>query len=307
MPSPPPSPPRDPDLTRVTRVVEPTPSTAPKDATRPGEACIIVIYGTELGKRLELGAAPFEIGRASTNDLFIDQESVSRHHARITYADGAYSVADLGSTNGTYVNDEIAPATRKLRDGDQIRIGRSILKFMTGENVEVQYHEEIYRLMTVDGLTQIYNRRYFNEALEREFNRAKRYERVLSLLAFDIDHFKNVNDTYGHLAGDSLLRLIATSVKSRLRREDIFARTGGEEFAILLPEVPVEGARITAEKVRSIVEATPLKHEQEIVKCTVSLGVAILAAEDASPEELYKAADQRLYEAKQSGRNRIVG
>jgi diguanylate cyclase (GGDEF)-like protein len=294
--------PRDSERTRVTRINEP----AATPAASRGDACIIVIYGTELGRRLELGAAPFEIGRSSTNDLFIDQESVSRHHARITFDGGAYSVADLGSTNGTYVNDE-SVLERRLRDGDQVRIGRSILKFMTGENVEVHYHEEIYRLMTVDGLTQIYNRRYFNEALEREANRAKRYERVLSLIAFDIDHFKDVNDTHGHLVGDNLLRHLALGVKSRLRREDIFARTGGEEFAILLPEVAVEGARITAEKVRAIVESTPLKYENEVVRCTVSLGISVMLPDDASPEELYKRADERLYEAKQGGRNRVVG
>ena len=162
-------------------------------------------------------------------------------------------MADLNSTNGTFVNDDVVREQR-LRDGDQVRIGRSILKFMTGENIEVHYHEEIYRLMTVDGLTQIYNRRYFNEALEREFNRSKRYDRALSLIVFDIDHFKRVNDTHGHLAGDNLLRQIATAVKPRLRREDIFARTGGEEFGILVPEIALDGARITAEKVRRIVE-----------------------------------------------------
>jgi diguanylate cyclase (GGDEF)-like protein len=298
-------PPRDPELTRVTPVDE----SAKKGTEAPAparDACIVVIYGTELGKRLELGAAPFEIGRSSNNDLFIDQESVSRHHARITYTEGKYSLADLGSTNGTFINDE-SVRERPLNDGDQVRIGRSILKFMTGENVEVHYHEEIYRLMTVDGLTQIFNRRYFNEALEREVNRAKRYDRALSLLTFDIDHFKKVNDTYGHLAGDSMLRIIAAAVKSRLRREDIFARTGGEEFAVLLPEVPIDGARITAEKVRAVVEATPVKHDQDTLRCTVSVGVAALSRDDASPEDLYKRTDERLYEAKQAGRNRVVG
>ena len=202
------------------------------------------------------------------------------------------------------MNDELVREQR-LRDGDQVRIGRSILKFMTGENVEVHYHEEIYRLMTVDGLTQIFNRRYFNEALEREVNRSKRYSRVLSLIAFDLDHFKAINDTYGHLVGDSVLRLIASAVKPRLRREDIFARTGGEEFAVLLPEIGMEGALVTAEKVRSIAQSTPLKHEHEQIRCTVSLGVATLL-DDATPEELYKRADERLYEAKQSGRNRVA-
>jgi diguanylate cyclase (GGDEF)-like protein len=295
--------PRDSERTRVTRVTEVAPGSG--SGSRPGDACIIVIYGPELGKRVQLGTAPFEIGRSSRNDLFLDQESISRHHARITFDGASYWVQDLKSTNGTYVNDEQV-SDQRLRDGDQVRIGRSILKFMTGENIEVHYHEEIYRLMTVDGLTQVYNRRYFNEALEREFNRSKRYQRALSLIVFDIDHFKRVNDTHGHLAGDGLLRQIATAVKPRLRREDIFARTGGEEFGILLPEIGLDGARTTAEKVRGIVETTPLRYERETIHCTISLGVASLG-EEATPEELYRSADDRLYQAKQGGRNRVSG
>ncbi len=293
----------DSERTRVTRIQGDGPGDGP---ARPGEACIVVIYGPELGKRLQLGTAPFTIGRSSRSDLFLDQESVSRNHARISFDGTQYWVADLGSTNGTFVNDEPA-REKRLRDGDQVRVGRSILKFMTGENVEMHYHEEIYRLMTVDALTQVFNRRYFNEALEREFNRSARYDRALSLILFDIDHFKRCNDTYGHLAGDNLLRQLGSSVKPRLRREDIFARTGGEEFGILLPEIDLEGARVTAEKVRKIVEITPLTYEGDVVPCTVSLGVAERTAEDATPEALYKRADERLYEAKQGGRNRVAG
>ena len=255
---------------------------------------------------MSLGSAPFEIGRSSKNDLFLDHESISRHHARITFDGTDHIVADLKSTNGTFVNDEQV-LQQRLRDGDQVRIGRSILKFMTGENVEVHYHEEIYRLMTVDALTQIFNRRYFNEALDREFNRSRRYGRALSLIAFDIDHFKRVNDTYGHLTGDNLLRQIAAAVKQRLRREDVLARTGGEEFGVLLPEVGLDGARTTADKVRRIVEMTPLKQDQDLIACTVSVGVVTLGPDDPSGEQLYKRADERLYEAKQGGRNRVIG
>jgi diguanylate cyclase (GGDEF)-like protein len=297
-------PPRDSERTSVTAVTEAPTGLVP--APRPGSACIVVIYGPELGKRMHLEAAPFEIGRSSKNDLFLDQESISRHHVRITFDGSDHWVADLNSTNGTFVND-VTIREQRLNDGDQVRVGRSILKFMTGENVEVHYHEEIYRLMTVDGLTQVYNRRYFNEALERELNRSRRYGRALSLIAFDIDHFKRVNDTYGHLTGDNLLRQIAAAVKPRLRREDVFARTGGEEFGVLLPEVGLDGARITAEKVRRIIESTPLNHEDAVIACTVSVGVATLGTSDASGEELYKRADERLYEAKQAGRNRVAG
>jgi diguanylate cyclase (GGDEF)-like protein len=161
--------------------------------------------------------------------------------------------------------------------------------------------------MTVDGLTQAYNRRFFNEVIEREFNRSKRYQRALSLVVFDIDHFKRVNDTYGHLAGDSLLRQIAGAVKARLRREDLFARVGGEEFAVLLPEITVEGARITAEKIRGIVESTSFRHEATSIPCTVSLGVASLQGQETSANDLYRTADEYLYSAKQAGRNRVMG
>jgi diguanylate cyclase (GGDEF)-like protein len=274
--------------------------------TRPGSACIVVIYGPDLGKRIELGMAVFQIGRSAKNDLFIDQESVSRNHARISFDGRSHWVQDLKSTNGTFLNDEPV-REHALRDGDQLRIGQTIMKYMTGENVELAYHEEIYRLMTVDGLTQIYNRRYFDEALEREFNRSKRYQRVLSIIVFDIDHFKRVNDTHGHLAGDGLLRQLASTVKGRLRREDVFARTGGEEFGILLPEIPLEGARTTAEKVRRIVETMQVKFDKVIIPCTVSLGVTATDGTEQAGTELYKRGDTNLYTAKNSGRNRAVG
>lgn len=293
---------RDSERTRVTRLGK---AQGPV-ITGAGGACIVVIYGPELGKRIELGAAPFQIGRTAKNDLFIDQESVSRNHARITFDGRTHWVKDLKSTNGTFLNDE-AIDERPLRDGDQIRIGQTILKFMTGENVELAYHEEIYRLMTVDGLTQIHNRRYFDEALEREINRSKRYQRVLSLIAFDIDHFKHVNDTHGHLAGDGLLRQVTAAIKSRLRREDVFARTGGEEFGIVLPELTLEGARQVAEKVRRIVETMQVRYEQAVIPCTVSLGVAATDGTESTGKELYKRADDNLYAAKEGGRNRVVG
>jgi len=295
---------RDSERTRVTRITE---LAAGPDAGRPGDACIVVIYGTELGKRLELGAAPFEIGRSSNNDLFIDQESVSRHHARITYHDGKYSLSDLGSTNGTFINDE-SVRERPLHDGDQVRIGRSILKFMTGENVEVHYHEEIYRLMTVDGLTQAYNRRYFDEALEREFNRSKRYERSLSLILFDIDHFKRVNDTLGHLAGDEVLREISGLVARLIRQEDVFARYGGEEFVVLARGIDHVGTARFAERLRASVERLEIAAESSVVRVTISLGLASLdelGEGQRTVEGLLRLADSRLYAAKAGGRNRV--
>ena len=297
----------DSQKTRITKLTD----AGPKEprAQKSGDACVVVIYGPEIGRRVALGTAAFEIGRSSKTELFIDQESISRHHARITFDGAGYLITDLGSTNGTFVNDAPVKAQReeKLRDGDQIQIGRSILKFMTGENIEVHYHEEIYRLMTIDGLTQIFNRRYFDEALDREFNRSKRYGRDLTLIALDIDHFKGINDTWGHLAGDNLLRQLVTALRPKLRREDIFARTGGEEFSVLLPEISLDVARRVAEKLRRIAEGAELRYEQNVIPCTVSLGIATVLASDETGEAIYKRADEQLYVAKQGGRNRVAG
>jgi diguanylate cyclase (GGDEF)-like protein len=277
-------------------------------ARRRGEACIVVLYGPELGRRAAIGRSAFQIGRSSKNELPIDQESVSRHHARITSSSQgrSYVIEDLGSTNGTYVNDEKLGKERcALKDGDQIRVGRSILKFMSGTNLEANYHEEIYRLMTVDALTQVYNKRYFTEALEREYNRAQRYKRELSLVLIDVDHFKAVNDGHGHLAGDAVLRQVAAEVKPRLREQDIFARVGGEEFAALLPEINKEGAVATGEKVRRIIEAATFVVETIPVKITISAGVTSLDPRGKAPSSLFERADAALYEAKRKGRNRV--
>lgn len=268
------------------------------------KACLVVIYGTDLGRRVPLSRSTFTVGRSSKNDLSLDQDSVSRHHARVTFDKEGYAIADLDSKNGTYVND--AAVTRTvLRHGDQVKIGRSILKFMEADDIEANYHEEIYRLMTVDGLTQIYNKRYFTEALEREWGRVARYKRGLSLLLFDLDHFKKINDAFGHVAGDSVLRQLSTAVKTRLREQDIFARVGGEEFAVLLPEVASDGARATAEKVRAVVESTGFDFEKKKIPCTVSLGCAASMGK-ADAAALYAASDAALYRAKSSGRNCVV-
>ena len=272
-----------------------------------GQAALVVIYGPDLGRRAALARTTFEIGRSSKCDLSIDQESVSRHHARITWTQGFHAIEDLGSTNGTFIGDTRVKGRLPLRHGDQVKVGRSILKYMTGDDLETNYHEEIYRLMTVDALTQTYNRRYFDEALEREYNRGQRYKRELSLIVFDIDHFKRINDEHGHVAGDQVLAQLAIAVKQRLRAQDILARIGGEEFAVLLPEVALVGARAVAEKIRRIVEGVGVPYADVTIHATVSCGVALLGEGVESPHALLAEADARLYEAKNGGRNRVAG
>jgi len=277
-------------------------------ADRPprNEACLVVIYGDELGKKYNLNASSLLIGRSSKCDIQIDQESTSRNHSKIVNTGKSILIRDLGSTNGTYVNDEPIEE-HVLRDGDFIKIGRTIFKFLTGGNIENAYHEEIYRLTTVDGLTQISNKRHFMETLEREIARGQRYQRPLSLVMFDIDHFKIINDTYGHLAGDYVLNQLATAVKQRIRREDVFARYGGEEFAIVLPEIEVPTALLFAEKVRQLVQQHDFRFEKTRIDVTISVGVAGTEQKDVEPEALIKRADEQLYAAKSAGRNRVKG
>ncbi len=156
------------------------------------QSCLVVIYGLDLGRKYNLEKNTVIIGRSSKCDIQVDQESVSRNHAKLINNGEDVVLCDMGSTNGTYINDELVHE-RALSDGNLIKIGRTIFKFLAGKNIENAYHEEIYRLTTIDGLTQIFNKRYFMETLERELSRSRRYGRDLSLVIFDIDHFKNVN------------------------------------------------------------------------------------------------------------------
>ena len=270
------------------------------------EACLVVIYGLDLGKKYNVDRPSVVIGRSSKADIQIDQESVSRNHCKLINTGKSIMLRDLGSTNGTYVNDELVDEY-VLRDGDFIKIGRCIFKFLSGNNIENAYHEEIYRLTTIDGLTQVYNKRYFIETLEREIGRAQRYRRDLSLIMFDIDNFKRINDTYGHLAGDHVLKQLASVIKSRIRREDILSRYGGEEFAIILPEIDGYNSLQFAEKIRRLIEKAVFKFEETEIPVTISIGVASASGELQEPHDFIRIADAKLYEAKSQGRNRVVG
>lgn len=284
-------------VTSISRITERAPGK---------EACLVVIYGQDLGRKYNLESPTLVLGRSSKCDIQIDQESVSRAHSKIMNQGKTIRIRDLGSTNGTYVNDEQIEE-RTLTDGDLIKIGRTIFKFLSGGNIERAYHEEIYRLTTVDGLTQIFNKRYFMESLEREIARSNRYRREMTLVMFDIDHFKQINDTYGHLAGDQVLKSLASTIKGKIRREDLFARYGGEEFAIVLPEIDGYNAQQFAEKIRRIVEITDFFFEGTKIPVTISMGVAVLDAETSDAGALIKKSDERLYEAKKAGRNCVRG
>ncbi|MEN9797414.1 MAG: domain/GGDEF protein [Pseudomonadota bacterium] len=288
--------------TRVTKVSKI--SERPRVST---ESCLVEIAGPNPGKRFVLDESECTVGRDAKNAIVVDLDNVSRKHARFRVVGGKVYVEDLGSTNGTYLNDvEVREATA-LRSGDFVKVGGSIFKFLTGNDLESLYFEEIYRLTIVDGLTQVNNKRYFMEFLEREMGRCHRYNRALSLLMIDVDHFKQINDTHGHLAGDHVLRELALTLKQRIRKEECFARYGGEEFAVVLPESGPEKARKFAEKIRKIAEDHPFTFEGKTIPVTLSVGVADLSSDMTEPLQFIKVADANLYKAKRGGRNQVVG
>jgi two-component system, cell cycle response regulator len=297
------------EKTRVTQVVQPPPGGPGTTGAGKGTDCLVVIYTKEptlLGKRFVLEHNPTRVGRGADNHIVLDGDSVSRRHAHFEERQNGWLVVDDGSTNGTYCNDEQISREVVLKNGDRVKIGPTIFKFLSGADVEAQYHEEIYRMTIMDGLTQIHNKRYLYEALEREIIRGRRHERDLAILMFDIDHFKRINDVHGHLAGDFVLKELARIVQARIRRDEVFARYGGEEFAIILPETSLEGAGALAETLRQKVAEHLFVFQADSIRVTISIGGAILQDADRSANDLIKRADEKLYAAKNGGRNRVA-
>jgi diguanylate cyclase (GGDEF)-like protein len=269
---------------------------------------LVVLYGTELGKRVALPQSTFTIGRSTKADLQIDQEAVSRRHARIEYSRARHTILDLRSSNGVFVN-EARVTERKLEDGDRIRIGRTLLVFMSGLNVEARYQDELHRLMTADPLTQVYNKRYFHEALQREHGRATQGEGRLSLLLFDVDGWGGMQVAHGQLAADAALRQIAAAVKLGLRRQDVLGRLAEGSFGVILPQTDLAGARTAAEEVRVLAGGVPIVGEGASSMCTVSVGIATMhaGADNQTAEDLLVLARTGITEATSAGGNRVRG
>jgi diguanylate cyclase (GGDEF)-like protein len=278
-------------------------SPGPKRAG-PHSACVVVIHGEGLGKRVDVGEAPIIVGRSHEADLQIAHPSVSRQHCSIWFEQGVYRVRDLGSTNRTRVNEHRIE-TADLADGDHVTVGETILKFISHASVEARYHEEVYQLATHDALTELCNRRHFLELLEKEIARAERHARPLALAILDVDLFKRINDEYGHIAGDVVLKQIAELLRQHVRGEDIAARIGGEEFAVLLPEAEPDAAHAFAERLREAVANSAFAPAGRPERLTISIGLADLAPGRNERSALMRAADGALYKAKDSGRNRV--
>lgn len=279
-------------------------------------ACLILYSGEDAGKRFTLEGPALTVGRSPECPIWIDHPGISRCHAELLRDAEGYVLRDLASSNGTHLNGVRLETPTRLHDGDLIRLGKVALKFYERQSLDALLHDRIYRMATVDAGTEVHTKRYLMEALERETKRARRNQHPLCVLCVDLDHFKQVNDLYGHDAGDQVLHRAAALMQQQVRASDILGRIGGEEFAVVLPETDLPAALELAERMRLTLAAQPhtltlrdaqgqasvVQHRQ-----TASLGVARLEADLTDGRALLAAADLRLYSAKREGRNRISG
>ena len=260
-----------------------------------------------VGKMVKLDKPETIMGRSQDAQVQVEDDGVSRKHCKVIPApNGGFQLMDLGSTNGTYLNgNKVSVAA--LQDGDKIQVGsNTVIKFSLQDQLEEAYQKSIYESATRDGLTRIFNKKYFMDTLRKEFAYCLRHRVPLSLVMFDVDHFKKINDTYGHPAGDYVLQRIAAKIMETVRAEDLYARYGGEEFALMLRESADDKALRCAERCRRAVDGAEFTFNGTPIKVTISLGVSTLFDSDfASPEDLIAAADKYLYRAKRGGRNRV--
>lgn len=266
------------------------------------------IKGPRLGQLLPLDKEKMTVGRSPDCDLWIEDSAISRQHFCLFIKGNRVEIEDLESTNGTYVNGE--PVKKALlADGDKIQISRETLFELTFLDESRSLSEKkLYEMGVMDPVTNVYNKRYFLDRLKEEFSFASRKKGgELALIMFDIDHFKNLNDTFGHLAGDLVLQKMCAEVSKAIRTGDLIARYGGEEFVIVMREAPAKRAVETAERIRALVEAQKISYEGKNVAVTISCGVAVFEPGMKNYDALISEADKRLYLSKEGGRNRVTG
>jgi diguanylate cyclase (GGDEF)-like protein len=297
-----------------TIIAEPGSFSALSSSGKKRSSCLVQYSGTGLGKRYVLESGEVDIGRSPNATIYLNEQSVSRVHARFTQNNSIVEIEDKGSSNGTFVNDEKISGKVSLRDGDIVRLGTILLKFFDSDNIDGIIQDKIYKMATIDVLTQIYNRQYLFDALSSEFRVSESFNTPLTIIYYDLDHFKFVNDTYGHGPGDEILIKSCQIVKSCIRKDDTLGRVGGEEFVIVLPKTDSKTGAELAEKIRAAhenhvfnLEYGDTEEKKNVAhKQTISLGVAQFSVEMSQPEELIGSADKKLYISKETGRNKVT-
>ena len=279
---------------------------APEGGKR-DRAYLVVLAGTSVGEMYKIESEQTIIGRGQKAQIRLLDDGISREHAQVVIQNDRIVLEDMGSTNGTYCNG-LKVDRKELVDGDKILVGSTtILKFTYHDNLDEIFQKQMYESALRDGLTRAFNKKYFTDRLESEFTFSTRHVAPLSLLLFDIDHFKKVNDTYGHQAGDYVLSELSNLMTASLRVEDVFARYGGEEFGVICRGADVVQGQIVGERMRKAIEGMTFVYEGRRIPVTISLGLATLpdpAIKDAN--QFISAADTALYKSKHGGRNRLT-
>lgn len=273
-----------------------------------GRGCVLQIYpATAHAEMFRLSNRRTVIGREPTCDISLDDNAVSRSHVAIELDDANYFVTDLGSRNGTFVDDKLLRERRRLKGGELIRLGGTILKFMASMDEEANYHAVVHELMTRDPLTNAFNRSYLMLTLEKLLPRCRALMHNLAVILIDIDYFKKVNDAYGHLVGDEVLRVFSERIRNTLREGDALCRLGGEEFVVISEQTDLPSAVQIAERIRLTVSSTPFSTQSGPVGVTCSLGVMTIDQPGiGTVDELLSGADNLMYAAKASGRNCVL-
>ncbi|MFZ1375636.1 MAG: GGDEF domain-containing protein [Geothrix sp.] len=271
----------------------------------PAQWALVAYAGAALGRVFPLATGQVIVGRAPDSGVPLLDGEVSRQHARFRVEAGRVLVEDLESTNGTQVNGDPVRGVAELRPGDRIAIGSHVLKLVFLDPLERAFHETLLDLSTKDPLTGLANRASALAELQNRFGLSQRYGRPLSVVVCDLDHFKQVNDTYGHGAGDFVLRTFGERLVATLREADLAGRIGGEEFLMVLPETDLTGARPFAERLRKAIAGTPVPLASGGLTVTCSLGIAERTGDDLNAGQLLARADAALYRAKGGGRNQV--
>jgi len=257
--------------------------------------------------RLSKSAAKHVKKLDSSLSLWLGDDGVSRKHARIFQEGTTYLIEDTESANGTFVQGQRV-SRQVLRDGDVIQFGpTAVFRYTVTDESQEALLQQLYDASVTDALTGAHNREHFDTQLRSELSYARRHKVEVSLAFFDVDHFKRVNDSYGHPAGDAVLVALANTIRNMIRNEDVFARYGGEEFALILRGIDCAGANTVGERLRERIEAMRVPTDAGELRVTVSVGCSSFAElDEKTPEALVSAADKRLYAAKHAGRNRVV-
>lgn len=269
-------------------------------------ACFLVVGGELNGAIFDLKDGENIVGRNPDCAIPLEFHGISRQHFKAKMAGGSCFVEDLGSSNGTWVNNDKIKGAVELKKGDIVKLGSIALKYLPQGDTERLTYDKLQEEANTDGLTRCFNKTYFNKRLDLEVKKAKLTGNALSLIIFDLDHFKNLNDNYGHDAGDFVLKEMAQLLRDNgIRKNDVFARYGGEEFVVLLPSTNLKQAFEIAERLRKLVEQHAFVYDEKRLPVSASIGVADYRQGINTGTDLFKRADSAVYKSKEGGRNQV--